>query len=57
LQAARADDKRVTDDASAMELAGKAPLMVSGHADNIKITRPEDLPLAELYLRQQGEEV
>ncbi len=28
--------------------------MVEGHADNLKITRPEDLPLAELYLRQQG---
>jgi 2-C-methyl-D-erythritol 4-phosphate cytidylyltransferase len=25
--------------------------MVEGHGDNIKITRPEDLPLAELYLR------
>ncbi len=40
----------VTDDASAMELAGYQPLMVEGHADNIKITRPEDLELASFYL-------
>ncbi len=44
----------VTDEASAMEHAGHQPLMVEGHADNIKITRPEDLPLAEYFLIQQG---
>ena len=44
----------VTDDASAMELAGLRPLLVEGHADNLKITRPEDLPLAHFYLTQQG---
>lgn len=44
----------VTDDASAMELMGLAPLLVEGHADNIKITRPEDLPLARFHLQQQG---
>lgn len=43
----------VTDDASAMELAGKAPKMIEGHGDNIKITRPQDLRLAELYLSEQ----
>ncbi len=43
----------VTDEASAMEAAGFAPLLVEGHADNLKITRPEDLALAEYYLRQQ----
>ncbi len=42
----------VTDDASAMELAGKAPKMIEGHGDNIKITRPQDLRLAELYLQE-----
>lgn len=42
----------VTDEASAMELAGYKPLLVEGHADNIKITRPEDLALAEFYLKQ-----
>jgi 2-C-methyl-D-erythritol 4-phosphate cytidylyltransferase len=39
----------VTDDASAIELAGYHPLMVEGDAGNIKITRPEDLQLAADY--------
>ena len=43
----------ITDEASAVEQAGKLPVMVEGHADNIKITRPEDLALAEFYLRNQ----
>jgi len=46
----------VTDEASAMELAGRHPLLVEGHGDNIKITRPEDLALAEFFLRRQREE-
>jgi 2-C-methyl-D-erythritol 4-phosphate cytidylyltransferase len=54
LEAALHDGFEVTDEASAMEHAGEPPQMVEGHADNLKITRPEDLPLAELYLRQQG---
>ena len=44
----------LTDEASAMELADYQPLIVEGHADNIKITRPEDLTLAAFYLQQQG---
>lgn len=43
----------VTDDASAMELAGHRPLMVEGHAGNIKITRPADLALAEFHLTHE----
>jgi 2-C-methyl-D-erythritol 4-phosphate cytidylyltransferase len=43
----------VTDESSAMELFGYKPHLVPGAADNIKITRPEDLLLAEFYLRQQ----
>jgi 2-C-methyl-D-erythritol 4-phosphate cytidylyltransferase len=43
----------VTDDASAMELAGYHPLLVACHEDNIKITRPFDLTLATLYMQQQ----
>ena len=54
LGSALAAGLEVTDEASAMEHAGHQPLMVEGHADNIKITRPEDLLLAEWYLRQQG---
>lgn len=43
----------VTDEASAMEHAGHAPMLVEGHGDNLKITRPEDLALAEFFLTQQ----
>lgn len=41
----------VTDEAAAMELAGHRPRMVQGHRDNIKITLPADLALAEFYLQ------
>ncbi|MGR9073238.1 MAG: 2-C-methyl-D-erythritol 4-phosphate cytidylyltransferase [Gammaproteobacteria bacterium] len=43
----------VTDEASSLELIGLKPKIVEGRPDNIKITRPEDLPLAEFYLEQQ----
>lgn len=48
-----AGDLRITDEASALELMGKQPKIVEGRPDNIKITRPEDLALAEFYLEQQ----
>ncbi|WP_264696331.1 2-C-methyl-D-erythritol 4-phosphate cytidylyltransferase [Candidatus Nitrosacidococcus sp. I8] len=40
----------VTDEASAMEQAGYAPYLVEGHGSNIKITHPQDLAQAELFL-------
>lgn len=43
----------ITDEASAMEWAGFKPLLVEGRADNIKITRPEDLALAQFFLEQK----
>lgn len=46
----------VTDEASAIEFAGFQPIMVKGHADNIKITEPGDLGLAEFYLQKYGKE-
>ncbi|MBD1587828.1 2-C-methyl-D-erythritol 4-phosphate cytidylyltransferase [Pseudomonas typographi] len=42
----------VTDEASAMEWAGLAPRLVQGRADNIKITRPEDLEWLRLRWRR-----
>lgn len=54
LRGALALDRLVTDEAQAIELAGFVPRVVEGHADNIKITRPEDLPLADHYLRNQA---
>lgn len=56
LETALAAGMLVTDESSAMELAGYRPRLVEGHADNIKITRREDLVLAEFYLRRQEEE-
>jgi 2-C-methyl-D-erythritol 4-phosphate cytidylyltransferase len=52
LQQALADGFEVTDEASAIEHSGKKPRLVEGHADNIKITRPEDLALARFFLQQ-----
>jgi len=46
----------ITDEASAIELAGMRPLMVAASRNNIKITQAEDLALAEFILQQQCEE-
>ncbi len=40
----------ITDEASAMEAAGHAPLLVRGSAQNFKVTYPEDFALAEAVL-------
>lgn len=48
-----ADGFGVTDEASAIEHLGHQPRLVAGRADNIKVTRPEDLALAELFLQQK----
>lgn len=55
LHDAKVANAPVTDEASAMELAGHPVCLVPGSAANIKITFAEDLPLAEFQLRQQGE--
>jgi len=39
----------ITDEASAIEWAGHSPRLIEGRADNIKVTRPEDLE----WLRQR----
>ncbi len=44
----------VTDESSAMEWSGGSPRLVLGHADNLKITQPEDLPLARMILQAQS---
>ncbi len=45
LREALAAGELVTDESSAMELAGHRPRVVEGSADNIKVTRPGDLEL------------
>ena len=42
-----------TDDASLVEGAGTPVRMVEGAPDNLKVTRPEDLPVAELLLARR----
>jgi 2-C-methyl-D-erythritol 4-phosphate cytidylyltransferase len=44
----------VTDEASAMEMAGFAPRLVPGSAQNFKVTYPEDFALAEAILRSRS---
>lgn len=43
----------VTDESMAMELAGHKPLLIPGSADNIKITVPEDIAMAEFLLSRR----
>jgi 2-C-methyl-D-erythritol 4-phosphate cytidylyltransferase len=52
LAAAAAAGIAVTDEAMAMERAGHAPLLVEGSEDNIKVTTPADLALAEFILQR-----
>lgn len=53
LESAAQESLEVTDEASAVEWLGLAPLLVEGRKDNIKVTTPEDIALAEHYLRLQ----
>lgn len=43
--------KRFTDDATVFESAGHKIRLVEGHKENIKITSPEDLKLANYFIR------
>lgn len=46
-------NENITDESSAVELCGYQPQVIEGRADNIKITRPDDLRLAEFILNNQ----
>ncbi|MBC3906089.1 2-C-methyl-D-erythritol 4-phosphate cytidylyltransferase [Undibacterium umbellatum] len=46
---------QVTDEASAIEAAGHAPIMVEGHVRNMKLTLPSDMALIAQYLNSQPE--
>lgn len=54
LESALKAGAKITDEASAMEWAGTMPGIVSGRADNIKVTHPDDLQLAALFLKNSG---
>jgi 2-C-methyl-D-erythritol 4-phosphate cytidylyltransferase len=52
------DPTSATDDASVVEAAGEVVVMVESAPWNLKVTRPGDLPVAELLLaarRRDGE--
>ena len=49
---ARRTGFQVTDDVSLLEHAGLEVAVVSGSAGNLKITRPDDLPLAAALLER-----
>ena len=53
LAALQAAGAAVTDEASAMELAGHSPRLVPGGAQNFKVTYPDDFALAEAVLLQR----
>lgn len=44
----------LTDESSAVEAIGEKSLLVEGRSDNIKITRPDDLAMAEFILMNQN---
>lgn len=51
---AAADLSQVTDEASAVEMLGRRPLLVEGDSRNLKLTRPADAALAAWLLAQNG---
>ncbi len=50
-------DGQATDEAAAVEAMGYSPALVTGDESNLKITRPDDLPLAErIWLDQRDQQ-
>jgi 2-C-methyl-D-erythritol 4-phosphate cytidylyltransferase len=47
---AATDPASITDDASAVEALGLSPRLVEGHPRNLKVTLPDDIRIAEMYL-------
>lgn len=55
LQSALTADVPLTDDCAAVERLGKAVRLIEGERENIKITTPLDLIVAEAILQRRGE--
>ncbi|MCF8348442.1 MAG: 2-C-methyl-D-erythritol 4-phosphate cytidylyltransferase [Bacteroidales bacterium] len=47
-------DEKFTDDASVLESIGYPVILIDGESENIKITTPLDLGLAELLIKEKG---
>lgn len=56
VEKAKADGKDFTDDCQLIEYFGKPVFTVIGDYGNIKITTPEDLPMAEGVLKMRGDQ-
>ena len=54
LESAQADGIHVTDEAMAVERLGLHPQLVEGREDNLKVTTPADLALAEFLLARRA---
>ena len=54
LERAKADGVIVTDEAMAVERLGLHPALVEGREDNLKVTTPADLALAEFLLTRNA---
>ena len=54
LEKALSDGAELTDDCSAVERIGMPVCLVQGSYDNIKLTTPEDLAVAEAILERRG---
>ncbi|MCE2596222.1 2-C-methyl-D-erythritol 4-phosphate cytidylyltransferase [Motilimonas cestriensis] len=52
LQSALMQGVNITDEASAIEFSGEACSILPGRSDNLKVTRPEDMAMAERFLTQ-----
>lgn len=55
LQSALTDGAAITDDCSAVERIGKEVYLTEGSEENLKITTPLDLVIAEAILQRRGE--
>ena len=54
LEAAQAEGVAVTDEAMAIERLGLHPRLVEGREDNLKVTTPADLALADFLLARNA---
>ena len=54
LASAQAKGIVVTDEAMAVESLGRHPALVEGREDNLKVTTPADLALAEFLLARRA---
>ena len=53
LQSALTDGATITDDCSAVERLGKVVYLIDGDEENLKITTPVDLVIAEAILAER----